>query len=89
MSSNPVTAPPLKATCRAGSNPLEAACAVRTFARTAITMPTYPAMAEAAAPTTNPIAVNNPKFSDHAPASHRIRNITPATMPTVRYWRFK
>jgi hypothetical protein len=48
----PVTAPPRNATWSALLRPPRAASAVRTFARTAMFMPTYPAAAESTAPTT-------------------------------------
>ena len=47
INKSPVTAPPRNATVSAAFIPLWAACAVRTFARTAITIPTYPANEEA------------------------------------------
>ena len=46
----PMTAPEEKATRSAGLRPARAFAVVRTFARTAIVMPTKPAPAEAAAP---------------------------------------
>ena len=89
MSSRPVTAPPLNATCKAALSPLCAACAVRTLARTATTMPTYPAVAEATAPMRKPTAVNNPNLSDQIPAPHRTMNNAAATYATVVYCRLR
>ena len=86
---SPVTAPPRNATVSAAFIPLWAACAVRTFARTAITIPTYPANEEAPAPIKKPTAVSKPNLSETAPAPHNMVNNTEATMPTVRYWRFR
>ena len=89
INKSPVTAPPRNATVSAAFIPLWAAWAVRTFARTAMTMPTYPASDDAPAPIKNPTAVSKPNLSEIAPAPHNMANNTAATTPTVRYWRFR
>ena len=48
----PITVPLEKATRRAGFNPVMAAAAVRTLARTAMFIPMKPALAEQMVPTT-------------------------------------
>src|SRR3989338_4719057 len=65
---NPVTAPPLNANRKADRTPARAAEAVRTFARTAVVIPTYPASAEATAPSKKPPATMRPKNMARKPA---------------------
>ena len=89
INKSPVTAPPRNATVSAEFIPLWAACAVRTFARTAMTIPTYPASDDAPAPIKNPTAVSKPNLSETAPAPHNKANNTAATTATVLYWRFR
>ena len=57
----PVTAPARKAIDEAGGEALEAACAVRTLARTETFMPTKPAAPESTAPIRKPIADGKPR----------------------------
>src|SRR5258708_2988829 len=57
---NPVTAPPRNATCSALFSPPRAASAARTFARTLMLIPTYPAAADRAAPTPHTASVLQP-----------------------------
>ena len=79
----PVMAPPRNATLSAALIPECAACAVRTFARTEMNMPMYPASPESIAPTAKPPAVGQPSAKPSAK-----NKITP-TMAMVEYCRFK
>src|SRR5581483_8478616 len=58
----PVTAPPRNAVRNAGSSPPRAASAVRTFERTEMFIPMYPAAAERTAPSTKRDDVFQPRF---------------------------
>ena len=75
----PVTEPPLNAMPSAALMPFDAACAVRTFARTVTHMPTQPARADPIVPIRKPIAV-------HLPINNkRTIKSTAATIATVLY----
>ena len=77
----PVMAPDLKAMSRPAARLLEAACAVRTLARTETCMPMKPAAPESTAPIRKPIAAD-------ADSSHQAsRKTTTPTMAMVVYWR--
>ena len=60
---NPMTAPPAKATCRAGFMPVFAASMVLTLDTVAIFMPNHPADAERMAPTMKQTIACHPPFS--------------------------
>ena len=75
----PVMAPDLKAMSRPAARLLEAACAVRTLARTETCMPMKPAAPESTAPIRKPIAAM-PDSSHQAS-----RNTTTPTMAMVVY----
>ncbi len=79
----PVTAPPRNATCNALFSPPRAASAVRTFARTAMFMPTYPAAADRTAPT-----MYSPAVVQLTKNPITIAMATPMIAITV-YWRFR
>ena len=79
----PVTAPDLKATSSPSESDTEAACAVRTFARTETFMPMKPAAPDRIAPIAKPIPTSVPS------SQTRTKNRTIPTAPMVRYWRFR
>ena len=88
MTNMPVTVPDWNATRRACPSPVRAASAVRTFAATEMRMPMKPAAAEAAPPTTKPMAVHTPKpDTPKKPGTKSTMATTTPTMATVRYWR--
>ncbi len=79
----PVTAPDLKAMSRPAARLLEAACAVRTLARTETFMPMKPAAPDRTAPIRKPIAAATE-------SSHQAsRSTTTPTMAMVVYWRVR
>ena len=77
----PVMAPDLKAMSRPAARLLEAACAVRTLARTETCMPMKPAAPDSTAPIRKPIA------AVAEAATRPSRNTTTPTMAIVVYWR--
>ena len=79
----PVIAPALKAMSRPPARLLEAACAVRTLARTDTFMPMKPATPESTAPIRKPIAAAQP-MSNQA----MTKTMAP-TIAMVRYWRLR
>ena len=79
----PVTAPPRKATFRAGGTPPRAASATRALARTETFMPTNPAVADRAAPMRKPIATR--MFWS---GISRMNTTTP-TAAMIVYWRVR
>ena len=74
----PMTAPPLKATSRAGARPMRAAAVVRTLAFVATRMPAQPATADATAPSTKERAMSGLRASSPSLAKAR----STATMTT-------
>ena len=79
----PVIAPPRNATASASLSPVRAASAVRTFERTEMFMPMYPASPESTAPTTKPPAVAPPS------AHQMITNRMTPTIAMVVYCRLR
>ncbi|GJD77452.1 hypothetical protein NBEOAGPD_0657 [Methylobacterium gregans] len=77
----PVTAPDLNATSRPPPSEVEAACAVRTLARTETFMPMNPATPESTAPIRKPTATLIPRKTASTTKS------TIPTTPIVAYCR--
>ena len=78
-----MTAPPLNAMHIAPCRLVLAACAVRTFARTAIRIPMNPAASEQTAPIRKPMAVGQP-----LKMTVRMK-MTTAMAPMLTIWRFR
>ena len=81
--SNPVTAPALKARSSPPASDLVAAWATRTLARTETFMPMNPARPERIAPIAKPTAANLPS------KKAVMTKITAPTMAMVIYWRLR
>ena len=77
----PVTAPDLKAMSRPPPSEVEAACAVRTLARTETFMPMKPAAPDSTAPIRKPMATLIPRNTASS------TNRTTPTTPMVAYCR--